>query len=140
MALTQNVEVEAQIEGQHYTRLSNGTDVLYKGALVNVVQSTGKIVVAADTATHMFDGYVAEYVSAVANTPVKVIRGGRAWFAHTGAAQTDLLKPVWATGDDTLTIIPATNVLACGQIVDVDVTGARWLVDFDKAMMRDITT
>ena len=140
MALTQNVEIEAQIEGQHYTRLSNGTDVLYKGALVNVVQSTGKIVVAADIAGHMFDGYVAEYVSAVADTPVKIISGGKAWFPHTGAAQTDLKKPVWATADDTLTIIPAANVLACGEIEDVDVTGARWLVNFDKAQTRDITT
>lgn len=140
MALTQNIEVQAQIKGQHYTRLSNGTDVLYKGALVNVVQSTGKIVVAADTATHMFDGYVAEYVSAVANTPVKIIKGGCAWFAHTGAAQTDLTKPVWATADDTLTITPATNVLSCGVIDDVDVTGARWLVNFDKAQIRDIIT
>ena len=30
MALTQNVEIEAQIEGQHYTRFR--LDVLYKGA------------------------------------------------------------------------------------------------------------
>jgi hypothetical protein len=140
MALTQNIEVKAEIAGRHRTRLSNGTDVLYKGALVNVIQSTGKILVAADTATHKFDGYVAEYVSAVADTPVKVVQGGCAWFAHTGAAQTDLGKPVWATGDDTLTIIPAANVLACGEIEDVDVTGARWLVNFDKAQTRDITT
>ena len=115
MALTQNVEIEAQIEGQHYTRLSNGIDVLYKGALVNVVQSTGKIVVAADTATHMFDGYVAEYDLSL-QTLVKVIRGGRAWFTtHTGAHECRPLKPVWATGDDTLT--PAANVLACGRAV-----------------------
>ena len=140
MALTQNVEVKSLNKGYYVTRLSNGTDELYKGALVNVVQSTGKIVVAADTATHMFDGYVAEYVSAVANTPVKVVKNDVAWFAKSGAAITDIGKAVWATGDDTLTTTPATNVLPCGQIVDVDVAGARWLVDFAKGPIRDITT
>ena len=139
MALAQNIEVKAQIEGRHYTRKSAGTDVLYKGALVNTVLASGKLVVAADTAGHAFAGYVDEYVSAVADTDVKISKGGVAWFAHTGAALTDMDKPVWATADDTLTITPATNVLACGVIEDVDVTGARWLVNFDKAVIKDAT-
>lgn len=138
MALSQNTEVVSMNLGYSVPRLSAGTDVLYKGALVNTVPASGKIVVAADTATHMFAGYVAEYVSAVDGTTVKVIKNDVAWFAGTSPAQTDIDKPVYATADDTLALT-ATNVLPCGQIVDVDLTNDLWLVDFSKAVIIDAT-
>lgn len=140
MALSQNIEVKTENAGYTVPYLANAEDVFYKGALVDILTSAGKIVVAGDTASHVFAGYVAEYVSAAAGDTVKVVRSDRAWFSVSSAAQTDIGKFVYATADDTLSTSTATNVLPAGLIVDVDLVNDEWLVDFAKGNVVVIDT
>lgn len=132
MALTTNVDRPMQLRGHEVSAPAAGTDVFYKGALVNI-DANGDVAVAADTANHKFFGVVTEYKSAVEDDLIRVRFGDIVELPLSGAAQTDLMKAVYATADDTITTTAATNVLRCGLIVEVDVTNAKVKVDMSFA-------
>lgn len=85
-------------------------DTYYKGALVNVLNTAGLILVAADTANHVFMGIVKEQVVlASGSKTIEVICGTVAWFALSGANQDDVGNLVYATGDDTIAMTGANT-------------------------------
>jgi hypothetical protein len=119
MALTANVERVRQLRGHEVSVLSAGTDVFYKGALVNF-SAAGLVIVAADTASTTFAGFVAEYISATTADKVKIVMSEVVVIPLATAAQTDIGVPVFATADDTIAL-SASNVAPCGRVIDVEV-------------------
>ena len=118
MALTANIERVRMLRGYEVSVLSAGTDVFYKGALVNL-NATGDLIVAADTTATTFLGFVAEYKSATATDKVKVVVSEVVVIPLATAAQTDMGTFAYATADDTIAL-SATHVSACGRVVDVE--------------------
>ena len=68
----------------------------------------------------------------VAGVDVEVIRRTVAWIPKSNAAASDVGKYAYATDDDTVTVVAAANVKACGRVVAWK-TGFV-LVDFADAM------
>lgn len=127
MALTNNVEREVMNQGYEVSLPSAGTDVFYKGALVNI-SAAGSLVVAADTASEIYGGVVTEYVSAVIGTLVRIRRSEKIWLPLGTTVLTDVGVDVFATADDTIART-ATNTKRCGIIVDYNETTDMVLVD-----------
>ena len=130
MALTANIERVRMLRGYEVSILSAGTDVFYKGALVNI-NADGDLIVAADTANTTFIGIVAEYKSATSTDKVKVIVSDVVVIPLATAAQTMMGTFMFATADDTVAT-SATNVSACGRVVDVEV-GVSVTIDMASA-------
>lgn len=135
MALTADVFHDIMFPNKGYMIevSTDVADVYYKGALVNF-NADGKIVVAADTANHVFAGLVAEQVTVTsAAKDIKIIRDTVAWIPHSGAAQTDIGTLFHASADDTLSDGAGTNVGACGKCVGYK--SGYLLIDFgDRAL------
>ena len=92
-------------------------DVYYKGAMVNVLDSAGLILVAADTANHIFMGFVKEKVTLTTGSKqIEIICGTVAWLVFGSANQDDVGNPVYATGDDTIAM-SASNTEPMGMCV-----------------------
>ncbi len=131
--LTKDIEREAMQNGAMYRVpiLLTGGSVYYKGGIINVT-AAGLGVKAADTAGQRFLGVLEEQIDASdGNLEGTVIRDDKMWIPFASAAQSNVGDLVYATDDDTIALT-ATNVPACGQVVDVRV-GEAVLVDFAKA-------
>lgn len=125
MALSADVQYQTQGPTRMVAAKSNVQDVYYQGALVNF-DANGYIVVAADTAGHVFAGVVKQQVTVgSAETKDIEIEQGIIRVAHSGAAQTDVGAFVYATADDTLAD-SATNVGPAGKVVDWE-AGYLWI-------------
>ena len=127
MALTNNIKVEALLDGYVVPYLASAEDIFYQGALV-CTNAAGKLVVAADAANNVFAGVVEEYKSAVADSVVKVRRNAVVWIDHTGAALTDIGDDVFASADDAV-LATSTNCRRMGIVVGADTAGGRLLID-----------
>ncbi len=128
MALTAVVERRMMLVGSYEVSIpSAGTDIFYKGALVNIA-AAGNIKVAADTASEFFGGVVVDYVSAVAGTLVKIRRSSKVWIPKTTTVLTDMMSDVFATADVTVAL-SASNVTRMGIVVDYNETTDEILVD-----------
>lgn len=132
MALTRDIEVETMNLGFERSYPAAGADVFYKGALVNL-NASGQLIVAADTASTTFAGYVTEYVNAgAAGELVRVRRDDVIKLAFGSAAQADVGDDFYATADDTVAKT-ATNVARMGICVDVDLVNDFVYIDTSKA-------
>lgn len=128
MALTNNIERRMMLQGSYTISIpSAGTDIFYRGAFVNIA-AAGNIKVAADTASEFYGGIVADYVSAVSGTLVKIIRSAKVWVPKGTTVLTDMLSDVFATADDT-TALSASNVKRMGIVVDYNEADDVILVD-----------
>ena len=131
MALTTNIEVETMARGFEVSTIADATDVFYKGALVNF-NATGELLVASDTATESFAGYVTEYISATVGDFVRIRRDDVIKVAFATVAQGDIGDDFFATADDTVAKT-ATNVERMGICVDVDLVNDFVFIDTSKA-------
>ena len=119
MSLTADVEMDMMfpnigfvIPGKVAT-----ADTYYKGAMVNVLDSAGLILVAADTVDHIFMGFVKEQVVLASGTKdIEIICGTVAWLVFGSANQDDVGNPVYATADDTIAM-SASNTEPMGMCV-----------------------
>jgi len=128
MALTNNIERRMMLQGSYTVSIpAAGTDVFYKGAMVNIA-AAGNIEVAADAASEFYGGIVFEYVSAVTGTLVKIIRSAKVWLPKGTTVLTDMMSDVFATADDTVAL-SASNVPRMGIVVDYDEDEDEILVD-----------
>ncbi len=128
MALTADIERRMMLVGSYEISIpAAGTDVFYKGALVNI-SAAGSLVVAADTASEIFGGIVVDYISATVGVLVKIRRSAKVWIPLSTTVLTDMGVDVFATGDDTI-LRTATNTKRMGIIVDYNEADDEVLVD-----------
>lgn len=133
MALSANRNLKGKVEGRTRELIITSGTLIYVGALVNVLLSTGKAVVGADTANHFFAGVAIRGGTGVADGSVTCIVEchGTRFLPHNGtAAQTDVGKMFCVVGDDKVDLITAvTNEVIVGRCVGVDT--ANNLVEID---------
>jgi len=87
------------------------TDIIYEGAAVGAVKATGHV--RPLTAVDLFVGFSQanfNNTGAAAAMNCQVVRKGSAILDVTGAVITDIKQPVYATDDDTFTMIPTGGV------------------------------
>lgn len=113
------------------------SDIIYEGAAVGMVVSTGHCQPLA--AGNLFVGFAERKADnsagAAAAINVDLIMAGQVQLSVTGAVITDIGQPVYATDDDTFTFSPVSSVFI--GYVKRYVSSGVVVVEFDAAMWRD---
>ena len=113
------------------------TDIIYEGAAVGLVDATGHA--RPLTSVDRFAGFAEQKadnsLGAAAAISVSVYQRGLVQLAVTGALITDAGAPVYATDDDTFTLLPTGGAFV-GKIARFVSSGIA-IVEFDALNMRD---
>lgn len=113
------------------------SDIIYEGAAVGLVDATGHAQPL--VAANRFGGFAEQKADnsggAAAAISVSVYQRGMVQLAVTGALITDVGAPVYATDDDTFTLLP-TGGAFIGKIARFVSSGIA-IVEFDALNMRD---
>ncbi len=124
MTLSADINVNRYLAQQMRTLAVKGTTTIYRGALVGLDRTSGYA--RPLQASDQFQGLAYQHCdnSAGSNGDREVIlfTRGDFEFALTGAARTNIGRPVFATDDNTLTLSGASAAYI-GQIIDVPATG-----------------
>jgi hypothetical protein len=112
-------------------------DIIYEGAAVGMVHGTGhcRPLNAADDFVGFAERKADNSAGAAAAINVDLIKAGDIQLAVTGAVITDLGQPVYATDDDTFTMLPTGGVFV--GFVKRFVSSNVAVVEFDAGVFQD---
>lgn len=113
------------------------SDIIYEGAAVGLVRSTGHARPLA--ATDKFVGFATakadNSAGAAAAINVETVKSGEIELTVSGVTITDIGQPVYATDDDTFTMSPVSSVFI--GFVKRFVSSGVAVIDFDAGCYRD---
>jgi hypothetical protein len=114
-----------------------GSDIIYEGAAVGLVDATGhaRPLNAADRFAGFAESTADNSAGAAAAISARVVEAGKIQLAVTGVVITDVGQPVYATDDDTFTFLP-TGAAFIG-FVHRFVSAGVAIVAFDALNYRD---
>jgi len=125
MALTADRNVDRYVDQELRTYRVKGTTTVYKGALVGLAAGYARGLVAGDKCVGLAYETIDNSVGDDGDKSVRVYTLGDFDHAVSGAAQTDVGRPVFASADGTLTFTAESNsyvgivqdFLASGQVI-----------------------
>lgn len=113
------------------------SDIIYEGAAVGLVSSTGyaRPLAAGDRFAGFAEAKADNSAGAAGDIRVRAVQSGKIQLAVTGAVATDVGQPVYATDDDTFAFSPVGSVFV--GFVDRYVSAGVVIVAFDALRFRD---
>ncbi|MES2685482.1 MAG: hypothetical protein V4706_01605 [Pseudomonadota bacterium] len=113
------------------------SDIIYEGAAVGIVAATGhaRPLVAGDTFGGFAVAQADNSAGAAAAINVEVVQSGEIELTVAGVTITDVGQPVYATDDDTYTMLPVSATFV--GFVKRFVSSGVAVIDFDADVYRD---